>query len=285
MFKILQQVVAVFFLVLVVAGAPLILQARGEEVYFQPERFIAHAALLVENISDGTLGTYTLGRNERDIAGDILPFAENSFLLLFFALLIAVTISIIFGMFLHRYRVVHIYQRILDIISTVPDFVQVLFFMLAAIAFYKMTDIRLITLSPFSEANNNWFPTLILSVGPTLYLMKVVSLKYSQTCGEDYIRTALAKGMNVRYIILHHVFKNVKPFLIADMKKAISITIANLFVVEYLLNVVGVTRFIFGEYQFSTAAIGLMLLLVISLVVYMLIWLILYLFERGFIYE
>lgn len=285
MFKLFQQIVAIFFLVLVVAGAPLILQARGEEVYFQPEKFIAHTAYLVDNISHGTLGTYYLGRNERDIAGDILPYAENSFLLLFFSILIAVVISVSFGMFLHRFRFVHYYQRVLDIFSTIPDFVQVLFFMLAAIAFYKMTDIRLITLSPFSDANNNWFPTLILSVGPTLYLMKVVSLKYYQTCGEDYIRTALAKGMSVRYIILHHVFKNVKPFLIADLKKAISITIANLFVVEYLLNVVGVTRFIFGQYQFTTAAIGLMILLILSLLVYVLIRLILYLFERGFVYE
>lgn len=285
MFKYLQQTLIVFFLVLVVAGAPLILQARGEEVYFQPERFVAQTAYLLDNMSHGTLGTYFLGRNERDIAGDILPYAENSFSLLFFSLLIAVFISICFGLFLHRFRAVHVYQRILDLVSTIPDFVQVLFFMLAAIAFYKATDIRLITLSPFSDANNNWFPTLILSVGPTLYLMKGVSLKYYQICGEDYIRTALAKGLNVRYIILHHVFKNVKPYLIADLKKAISITIANLFVVEYLLNVVGVTRFIFGQYQFAAAAVGLVVLLVLSFIVYGLLWLILYLFERGFIYE
>ncbi|UFJ39112.1 ABC transporter permease subunit [Brevibacillus humidisoli] len=285
MLRSLLQLVVIFLLVLTVAGAPLMIGIRGEAITIQPESFVIHTVKLLEDISSGSLGTYYLGENEREIAEDIWRYAENSFFLLFSSMLIAVGISIVFGIFLHRFGPVRIVQRFFDVMSTIPDFVQVLFALTLAISFYKWTGIRLVTLSPFSENKSFWFPVLVLSLGPTLYLLKLVTLKYYQTSAEDYIRTALAKGLNVWHINLHHVFKNIKPFLIADLKKAISVSLANLFMVEYLLNVVGVTRFIFGGYQFNAVAIGLFILLVLSTVVYLSIRLILYVFERGLVYE
>jgi peptide/nickel transport system permease protein len=98
----------------------------------------------------------------------------------------------------------------------------------------------------------------------------------------------LAKGMGIWHILIHHVYKNVKPFLLADLKKTIAITVTNLFVVEYLLNVVGLTRFIFSknaDLQFNAAVMGLMGIILLSILVYVLIRAILYLFERVFVYK
>jgi peptide/nickel transport system permease protein len=288
LFTYVKQLLGMFLLVIFVCGAPLMLYTANEEVVFEPERVVSRVVYLAEKLSHGSLGTYYLGFNEREIAEDILPFTANSFELLFFSVLIAVVISILFGLFLHRNRFVGHVQRLLDIISTVPDFILILFSIVLAVGFYKLTDIRLITLSPNSDAENNWFPMMILSLGPTIFLLKVVSLKYGQVAGEDYIKTAVSKGLGVRHIQLHHVYKNIKPFLLSDLKKAISITVANLFIVEYSLNVVGLTRFIFtkgGGYQFNAAVMGLMGIILLSILVYLLIRLLLYLFERSVIYR
>ncbi len=288
MFSLLQSlknIIGIFVLVLLVSGLPLIIRTTTEEVLFQPERFVSHFVYLLEKLASGSLGTYFVGPTEREISQDIFSFAEESFLLLLSSLLIATIISILFGVFLYRFRWMRQVNRFFEILGTIPDFVLILIFLLGAITFYKWTDIRLITLSPFGNQSNKWFPVFVLSIGPTLYLLKVVNQTYFKICGEDYIRTAVAKGLNIWHILFHHVFTNVKPFLLSDLKKVIAITLSNLFIVEYLLNVPGITRFIFGQYQFVTVSIGLFVLLLEAFAVYLIIWCLLYLFERGFSYD
>ncbi|MGE5703911.1 MAG: ABC transporter permease subunit [Clostridia bacterium] len=283
----IKQFIGMFFLVILVAGTPLMLFTANEEVQFEPDGMISHTVYLLEMLADGTLGTYWVGVSERSIAADILPFTLESFNLLFSSVFLAVIFSLAFGIFLQRYRFVRYVHRLLDVLSTIPDFILILFSIVLAVGFYKLTDIRIITLSPTSDSANSWFPILVLMLGPTIYLLRVVSMKYVQVCGDDYIATAVAKGMNVRHVQLHHVYKNIKPYFMADLKKAVAITVANLFIVEYSLNVVGLTRFIFtrSDYQFNAVVIGLFGVILLSIAVYLLISAILYLFERTFIYR
>ncbi|MDH4617730.1 ABC transporter permease subunit [Brevibacillus sp. AY1] len=283
-----KQILGVFFLVIVICGGPIMLTTVKEEVVFAPEKVVSHSVYLIQQIAGGSLGTYYLGDYERSIAADILPFAISTFELLFTSVLIAVLAGLMFGLFLQRFGFVRKFQRLLDLVSTIPDFILIFLSILAAVSFYKLTSIRIITLSPTSDAANSWFPILLLSIGPTIFLLKVISLKYVQIGGEDYIKTALAKGMSIWHVLIHHVYKNIKPFLLADLKKTIAITVANLFIVEYLLNVVGLTRFIFSKssaYQFNSAVMGLMGIIFLSLLVYLLIRVILYLFERVVVYK
>lgn len=277
-----------FFLVIAVCGGPFMLYTVKEEIVFAPENVVVHTVYLIQQIAGGSLGTYYLGENERSIAEDIVPFAISTFELLFSSVLIAVVASLVFGLFLQRFRIVRHLQKGMNLFATIPDFILILVSILAAIGFYKMTNIRIITLSPTSDSANSWFPMTLLAIGPTIFLMKVISLKYTQIGGEDYIKTALAKGMGVWHVLIHHVYKNIKPFLLADLKKTIAITVANLFIVEYLLNVVGLTRFIFsksGAYQFNAAVMGLLGIIFLSILVYLLIRVILYLFERAVVYK
>ncbi|HEX7065573.1 MAG TPA: ABC transporter permease subunit [Bacillales bacterium] len=143
------------------------------------------------------------------------------------------------------------------------------------------------TLAPDKPSTALWFPILILSFAPTLYLLKLIYGKYYQISGEDYIRTALAKGMGKFYINFQHVFKNIRSFLVADLKKTISLTVGNLFIVEYLLNVQGLTYYVFfdrANYEFQVAMSCLFIVLIEALIVYALIRLFLYLFEKVFVY-
>lgn len=288
MFAFVKQLIGMFFLVLVVCGGPVMLYTVKEEVVFEPERMVSRTVYLLQKLASGSLGTYYAGETEREIGKDILPFALQTFELLFVSVLISVVVSLLFGLFLQRFGVVRLFQRVLDTVSTVPDFILILFSIVVAVSFYKLTNIRIITLSPASDAANNWFPLTVLSIGPTIFLLKIVSMKYAQIGGEDYIKTALAKGLGIWHVLLHHVFKNILPFLLADLKKAIAITVANLFIVEYTLNVVGLTRFIFSKfspYQFHAAVMGLMGIILLSIVVYLLIRGLLYLFERAVVFK
>ncbi|MED1917001.1 ABC transporter permease subunit [Brevibacillus sp. DP1.3A] len=283
-----KQLIGMFFLVIVVCGGPFMLYTQKEEIVFEPGNIVVHTVYLIQQIAEGSLGTYYSGQTERSIAEDILPFAISSFELLFASVSVAVLASIIFGLLLQRFRIVRQFQKVLNLLATIPDFILIVVSIVGAVGFYKMTNIRIITLSPISDSESTWFPITLLSIGPTIFLMKVVSLKYAQIGGEDYIKTALAKGMGIWHVLIHHVYKNIKPFLIADLKKTIAISVANLFIVEYLLNVVGLTRFIFskdGGYEFNAAVMGLLGIILLSILVYVLIRLILYVIERAVVYK
>ncbi|MCM3141946.1 ABC transporter permease subunit [Brevibacillus sp. MER 51] len=283
-----KQLIGMFFLVIVVCGGPFMLYTQKEEIVFEPGNIVVHTVYLIQQIAEGSLGTYYSGQTERSIAEDILPFAISSFELLFASVSVAVLASIIFGLLLQRFRIVRQFQKVLNLLATIPDFILIVVSIVGAVGFYKMTNIRIITLSPVSDSESTWFPITLLSIGPTIFLMKVVSLKYAQIGGEDYIKTALAKGMGIWHVLIHHVYKNIKPFLIADLKKTIAISVANLFIVEYLLNVVGLTRFIFskdGGYEFNAAVMGLLGIILLSILVYVLIRLILYVIERAVVYK
>lgn len=283
-----RQLIGMFFLVIVVCGGPFMLYTQKEEIVFEPGNIVVHTVYLIQQIAEGSLGTYYSGQTERSIAEDILPFAISSFELLFASVSVAVLASIIFGLLLQRFRIVRHFQKVLNLLATIPDFILIVVSIVGAVGFYKLTNIRIITLSPVSDSESTWFPITLLSIGPTIFLMKVVSLKYAQIGGEDYIKTALAKGMGIWHVLIHHVYKNIKPFLIADLKKTIAISVANLFIVEYLLNVVGLTRFIFskdGGYEFNAAVMGLLGIILLSILVYLLIRLILYVVERAVVYK
>ncbi|UIO44123.1 ABC transporter permease subunit [Brevibacillus brevis] len=283
-----KQLIGMFFLVIAVCGGPFMLYTQKEEIVFEPGNIVVHAVYLIQQFAEGSLGTYYSGQTERSIAEDILPFAISSFELLFSSVIVAVLASIIFGLLLQRFRIVRQFQKVLNLLATIPDFILIVVSIVGAVGFYKMTNIRIITLSPVSDSESTWFPITLLSIGPTIFLMKVVSLKYAQIGGEDYIKTALAKGMGIWHVLIHHVYKNIKPFLIADLKKTIAISVANLFIVEYLLNVVGLTRFIFskdGSYEFNAAVMGLLGIILLSILVYGLIRLFLYVIERAVVYK
>ncbi|MGG1441810.1 ABC transporter permease subunit [Brevibacillus laterosporus] len=287
MFKFLKQIIIMLILVIIMAGLPQMLAINEDGLLFiTPENVILQTGALIHDVSQGTLGQYTSGANIRNISEDIFPFAKQSFILLLSSLLVSIIVSILFGLFLHRWRIITWIKKVLDFISIIPDFILILFFLFLTVTIYKTTGVRLLTISPLSkDFSRIWFPILVLSIGPMLYLVKLVDLKYKQVGGEDYVRTAVAKGLGGFHVQLHHMYKNIKPFFIADLKKAISISVTNLFIVEYLLNVSGITRFIFGTYQFNIVVIGLCILLLITGLVYAIIRFFLYLFERGFIYE
>ncbi|MBN6888466.1 peptide/nickel transport system permease protein [Cytobacillus horneckiae] len=287
MARFVQQMVIIFILILFLAALPTMISINMEEksIQWSFSQFPAAVSDFISQLSQGNLGTYQLGLQERSIAQDIGDNFITSLIIMFFGVVIAVFISVIFGIFLSRLRMTKIFRMMMNVLSTIPDFILIVLAMLLAIKIYKWTGIRVISLRPDGGALNIWFPTLLIAVAPTLYMFKLIAEKYYQTSGEDYIRTAVAKGMNVHTINFQHVFKNIEPFIIADLVKVISLAIGNLFIVEYILNVSGITKFIFQSTEIQPIAIGLISMLFISFIVYLSIRLLIYLFKRGFIYE
>lgn len=285
--KILQQAIFIFLIILFLAALPTIIDINPVEknLTWNFNRLPQVYGGFIKEISNGSLGTYQLGLQTREISKDIGNNFLISLLILGVGVNIGVIISLIFGLFISRFRLTRLINFLLNIISTIPDFIIIIFSLLLAVKIYKLTGIRIMSLRPDAGAINIWFPTVLVGITPTLYLFKLIAVKYYQISGEDYIRTAVAKGMRLNYINFQHVYKNIEPFIIAELTKVVSLAIGNMFIIEYLLNVSGITMFIFQSNETQPIAIGLFSMLIISLMVYFSVRIVLYLFKRGFIYE
>ncbi|MEC1895600.1 ABC transporter permease subunit [Cytobacillus firmus] len=90
-----------------------------------------------------------------------------------------------------------------------------------------------------------FLPIVTLVLIPLIYLIRALNEHTHEVISEDYILTAIGKGLSKPRIYLFHVTTNVLPYLKADLKKITGIMISNLFVVEYLYNTRGVTTMLF----------------------------------------
>ncbi|EWG10889.1 ABC transporter permease subunit [Cytobacillus firmus] len=287
MVRAVQQIFIIFVLILFLAALPKIISVDplSGSLNWSFESLPQIYGEFISEISGGSLGTYQLGMQTRPIAGDIADNFFTSLLIVIIAVNASLIISLIFGVFISRFRLTKLFGAFLNILAAIPDFIIIVMSMIIAVKIYKMTGIRVISLRPDGGALNTWFPTVLAAIAPTLYLFKLVSVKYYQTSGEDYIKTAVAKGMGLNYINFQHVFKNLEPFIKSELVKVISLAIGNLFIIEHIMNVSGITKFIFQSSGVQPIAIGLFAMLLISLIVYISNRLIFYLFKRGFIYE
>ncbi|MFO1444651.1 ABC transporter permease subunit [Bacillus sp. Bva_UNVM-123] len=287
MLRILQQIVIIILLILTLASLPMMIEIDQTEkqLKWNFEKLPDVYTSFISELSHGNLGTYQLGMQRREIASDIADNFFMSLKLMLVGVNVAVVVSLIFGIFISRFRLTRVFNYILNILSTIPDFIIIIISLILAVKFYKLTGVRIMSLRPDAGVLNIWFPTLQVSIAPTLYLFKLIAVKYYQTSGEDYIRTAVAKGLRLNYINFQHVYKNIEPFIKAELVKVISLAIGNLFIIEYIMNVSGITKFIFQSNEIQPIAIGLFSLLIISAIVYLSVRILFYLFKRGFIYE
>lgn len=287
MIRVLQQSVIIFILILFLAALPVIIgiNPATQSIEWHSDMLPHIFGEFMHALSQGSLGTYTLGAETRFIADDIGDNFVSSFLIIAVGVNLGVLFSLIFGIFVSRFRFTKIFNLFLNVLATIPDFIIIILSLILAVKIYKETGFRVVSLRPDAGPINIWFPMVLVGLAPTLYLFKLVAVRYYQISGDDYIKTAVAKGMRLNYINFQHVFKNVEPFIIAELTKVISLAIGNLFIVEYLMNVPGITKFIFLSNEVQPLAIGLFSLLIISLLVYISVRLVLYLFKRGFIYE
>lgn len=258
---------------------------QGENtIAFHPVMLYMNLQSFFLSFTDGALGTYSINGVQHAVLEDIFPFTKNSAILLFSSILTALFFSAIFGVFLYYWKMTKLFRGMINFFSIIPDFILIILSITLAVKFYQWTNIRVITLSPFSDTMNLWFPILILSLIPTFYLFKMISARYIEISGEEYIRTAVGKGLGRQYINAQHVLRNLMPYIFADLKKAISLTIGNLFVIEYLFNIKGLTIFIFSDdYQFQKVFLSLLILLAVATICFLFIKILLNVIERVFI--
>lgn len=184
----------------------------------------------------GDLGSSTSRAREPVPAGPVVGITlARSLLLLGTALGIGGGMGILVGAAAARRRrsfwaTPILFSSLLGI--SLPSFLLALILQAAAIRFYQATGVRLLSLGGFKESSL-WLPALVLAARPFAQTTRVTFLAISQALDEDYVRTALGKGVPWRSLFRRHVYRNVAIPILTSLAASIRFALVSLPVVEF----------------------------------------------------
>lgn len=184
------------------------------------------------------------GKNVSEIIGNTLP---NTAVLAVLAILIAIVLGIFLGIISALYKDTFI-DRIIAVISTlgmsVPSFfAAILFAWIFGFVLYKYTNLNmtgsLYEVDDFGEGKfiqwkNLILPAVVLGIRPLAVVVQLMRNSLLETLGQDYIRTAKAKGLSSTKIIRKHALKNSLNPVVTAISGWFASMLAGAVFVEYI---------------------------------------------------
>ena len=184
------------------------------------------------------------GKKVTDVIGNTLP---NTFILAIFAIIIAIVIGVFLGIISALYKDT-LLDRIIALFSTlgmsIPSFFSaILFAWLFGFVWHNYTGLNmtgsLYEVDDFGEGSyiqlkNIILPAIVLGIRPLGVVIQLMRNSLLETFGQDYIRTAKAKGLNSYQIIKNHALKNSLNPVVTAISGWFASMLAGAVFVEYI---------------------------------------------------
>ena len=175
-----------------------------------------------------------LGRDVRDIIKDTFPVSiQLGFLSLLISIIIGIGTGIISGIKSDTW-----WDRMTILFATtgisLPNFILGAILILLFSHFYKILPPAL-----WEGWRYMILPSITLGFAPASYIARLTRSSVIDVMDKDYIRTARAKGLRGRNIVLKHVLKNSIMPVITILGPIIAALVTGSFIVEYIFSIPG----------------------------------------------
>jgi ABC-type dipeptide/oligopeptide/nickel transport system permease component len=259
-----------------IAGLPEVFYVQGGVLHVDPLALPRSIAGYVHGLFTGESFTYGAHWASRSFIDTLRYTLPTSLRYSSIALTISLLLGLSFGVLLGARRR-EAAQDLLGGVGVLPDFVLALLLQIAVVAIFKETGLRLARTASISvEEQAVLLPLIVLSVLPTVYLMRDVSHRVFEVSTKEYVLVARAQGLSTARTTWRHVLPHALVHVRANATKLAALMLGNLFIVEYLFNLRGVTRLLFAwagsrYYEFAlvfnslVVTIGLFFILVIAM--------------------
>ncbi len=198
--------------------------------------------LYLNGLMKGDFGIST--KTGREISTTILSSFGISARLGGYAALVAIVLGLIFGSIaaLNRARVA---DRVIIFFTTL--FVAVPSFIMATLLLLVFCNI-LGLFKVFTVDNHSYtLPVVALMLSPMSYITRLTKTSMLDVLGQDYIRTARAKGVKERWVIFKHGLKNALIPVITYVGPMTAYILTGSMVIESVFNTGGLgTKFVQG---------------------------------------
>lgn len=127
-------------------------------------------------------------------------------------------------------------------IST-PSFFAGLLLQVSELYYLRTFGRRLVSIAGFGwDVEHMLLPLLVLGARPLAYVMRATYVSMAHVLAQDYIRTALAKGLTLRVTVLRHALRNVAVPVLTSAGVSVRFSLSSLPVVEFLFAWPGLGR-------------------------------------------
>ena len=117
---------------------------------------------------------------------------------------------------------------------SLPSFFWAMLLQLVVITWYLTTQRGVLPTSGYGLDEHVILPTLALALRPTAYIFRTAATALEEIGSRDYVRTARAKGLAERLVLVRHMFPNARPTFFAGVGYASRSVLSSLAIVEYL---------------------------------------------------
>ena len=203
----------------------------------------------ISNISKGNLG-YSMKYEGRKVSDVIIKNFPISLELSIRVLILSFLIGLPLGVKLAINKNYKYIYYIVSILISIPSFVIAGLIQTFLVFFYKgilIDKLNIpfynISIIVFDSELQKLFPTITLSVFLTCIIIRILSRKIENELDKEYVEFALSKGLDIKYVVLNHIFKNIFPSLLSMLIPYFVSIVTGSFVVENLFGIPGLGRY------------------------------------------
>jgi len=168
------------------------------------------------------------------------PFAAavgSSALLMFTSIAGAIAVGVPFGIAYgwSSNRVLKAFAwSVSTLAASLPAFFWAVAIELLMILLWVQWGIRFLPTAGFGIDEHLVLPSLALGIRPAAYIFRLTSTAVEEIGHADYVRTAIAKGLGERLLLVRHVLPNAAPNIIAATVLGARGALSSLVIVEFV---------------------------------------------------
>lgn len=247
-FTIFVAATITFFLMKLVPGSPFasektnqIAQQALNEKYGLDKPVLIQYKIYLQQLLQGDLGiSYKLQKNVpvTTIIKESFPIsAKIGALAIGFALLLGIPLGCLSALKRGKWE-----DSVIRIVSTLGIAVPSFVIATASMLIFAI-ELKLLPTYGLSKPSSYILPVFTLGFYPMCYITRLMRSSMLDSLGQDYIRTARAKGMSEFVVTFKHALKNSLIPIITYLGPLVAFTLTGGFVVEKVFNIPGLGRY------------------------------------------
>lgn len=196
----------------------------------------------VSNALHGTFGLsfHYQGREAWDVLKDGLPFSIELGLESFaVTLIIGIPAGIISALRANTYVDTTVSSAML-LLYSIPDIVFIVFFQIFMVWLYNR-GLPYLPVAGWDTWQARIGPVLITGTTGVGYFARLTKTTVLEVLGQDYVRTARAKGLIERVVVIRHTLRNAAIPLITVIGPSLAFIVTGVFITEQFFNIPGVS--------------------------------------------
>jgi peptide/nickel transport system permease protein len=204
----------------------------------------------MKDVATGNLGTSLYGG--QDVLDEVVQRLPVSFEIMIMTLLFSGTLGVTFGILsaVMRNSPLDYGVRLFAVFGqSIPDFFLLTLLIVVPSMLWKYAPPAGGYVAFFDDpwTNLRMFvpPTLVLSIGGAMVLMRLVRSTMLEVLRSDYVRTAQAKGLHPRAVILRHAFRNTLPPILTVLTFTVATAFSGSIILERVMGIQGLGNFFF----------------------------------------